>query len=345
MSTQVYRRNRQQPQHGLLATSRRRYATKEGDVGPATNTSSYDANAMPSSTSGVDASKHDRKTEGHDSQSKATTGKKELDADVGPATNTWSQNPNAMPSTVSGIDAAKKQRGLHTSAKGRTAVAASFHGANPSATDTSADDLAAKSSHTPRENTTSERSLQPSADSTTPQNHYDFFPRTLPRGSPPNGPFAIDLRALRQEFLSLQANAHPDRHPGDIKHRAEALSSRINDAYKTLVDPLSRAQYVLSLNGIDVAGDETAKVEDQGLLMEVLEAREIVEDAESPEDLTELRTKNHRRIDETVALLKTLLEKADWEGAKREAVRLRYWNNIRESLQNWEQGKPVVLEH
>jgi molecular chaperone HscB len=33
------------------------------------------------------------------------------------------------------------------------------------------------------------------------------------------------------------------------------------------------------------------------------------------------------------------------EAAKREAVRLRYWVNIKESLDNWERGKPIVLEH
>merc|ERR1711939_855114 len=142
-----------------------------------------------------------------------------------------------------------------------------------------------------------------------PQTHYEFFPKTLPSGPPPSGPFHIDVRELRREFLQLQSIAHPDRHPQHLKTRAEATSARINEAYKTLQNPLLRAQYLLSLRGIDVAEDETAKVDDPELLMEVLDAREEIENAEE------------------------------------EGVRLRYWVNIRESLDAWERGKPVVLVH
>ncbi|KAK8084424.1 Co-chaperone Hsc20 [Apiospora hydei] len=115
-------------------------------------------------------------------------------------------------------------------------------------------------------------------------------------------------------------------HPQTSKNRAEAASARINEAFKTLAHPLLRAQYLLELAGrADNAGtDESAKVEDPELLMEVLEAREMIEEAESEEALEPLREEN---------------------GAEREAVRLRYWVNIRESIDAWEKGKPVVLEH
>jgi len=112
-----------------------------------------------------------------------------------------------------------------------------------------------------------------------PQNHYEIFPQTLSAGPPPSGPFDIDVRALRNEFLQLQAKAHPDMHRGEAKNRAEGLSMLINEAYKTLQDPLRRAQYLLSLRGIEVAEDETARVEDPELLMGVLEVRETIEDA------------------------------------------------------------------
>lgn len=129
-----------------------------------------------------------------------------------------------------------------------------------------------------------------------PRTHYEFFPQTVPQGPPPNGPFFIDPRALRQEFLQLQAKAHPDRHQSHLKARAEATSARINEAYKTLQNPLLRAQYLLSLNGIDVAEDETAKVEDPELLMEVLNAREEIEEAQEEGELERLKNINDERI-------------------------------------------------
>lgn len=177
------------------------------------------------------------------------------------------------------------------------------------------------------------------------QTHYSFFPNALPAGPPPDGPFAIDLSALKKEFLQLQARAHPDLHPQADKKRAEALSARINEAYKTLQNPLLRAQYLLSLRGIEVAEDETAKVDDPELLMEVLEARENIEEAESEEDLVEMRERNEERIAESTEIIDQAFKRDDLDAAKSEAVKLRYWVNIKESIENWEKGVPVVLQH
>lgn len=176
--------------------------------------------------------------------------------------------------------------------------------------------------------------------------HYDFFPQTLPAGPPPAGPFDVDVRALRREFLQLQAVAHPDRQPDpSLKARAEAASARINEAYKTLSSPLARAQYLLSLAGRDVANDETAKVADPELLMEVLEAREQIEDAGHEHELEGLRRENDARERGSAEELARCFADGDLEGAVRETARLRYWVNIRETIDNWEPGKPVVLEH
>jgi molecular chaperone HscB len=178
-----------------------------------------------------------------------------------------------------------------------------------------------------------------------PQTHYEFFPQTLASGPPPSGSFVIDPRVLRKEFLQLQAKAHPDMHPQSEKRRAEATSARINEAYKTLQNPLLRAQYLLSLRGIDVAEDETAKVEDPELLMEVLDAREEIEAAQEEEELDGMKRVNDERIAASEGVLEQAFAKDDIQTAKQEAVKLRYWINIKESLDGWEKGKPVVLEH
>ena len=102
---------------------------------------------------------------------------------------------------------------------------------------------------------------------------------------------------------------------------------------------------MLSLRGIDVAEDETAKVEDPELLMEVLDAREEIENAGEEEELDEMKRINEERIERSEAILDEAFKRDDIEGAKGEAVRLRYWVNIKESLDAWERGKPVVLVH
>jgi molecular chaperone HscB len=194
-------------------------------------------------------------------------------------------------------------------------------------------------------NTREEPFRQSVAQQAANQTHYSFFPNALPSGPPPAAPFTIDLSTLKREFLQLQARAHPDMHPQSDKKRAEALSSRINEAYKTLQNPLLRAQYLLSLRGIELAEDETAKVEDPELLMEVLDAREAIEEAEKEEDLVEMKEVNEARIRDSEKVLEKAFAEDDVEGAKSEAVRLRYWVNIRESIDAWEKGVPVVLQH
>jgi molecular chaperone HscB len=181
-----------------------------------------------------------------------------------------------------------------------------------------------------------------------PQSHYDFFPLTFPSGPPPASPFTPDLKALRREFLQLQAKAHPDlassSGSGQQKRQAEALSSRINEAYRTLLDPLKRAQYLLLQAGIDVE-DESAKMSGGTLLMEVMEAREAVEEVESEEELIVIREENDARIAESVRVLDDAFREGRLDAAAEEAVRLRYWMNIEESIRGWEKGRGGGVIH
>lgn len=96
---------------------------------------------------------------------------------------------------------------------------------------------------------------------------------------------------------------------------------------------------------MDVANDESLKVEEPDLLMLVLEAREEIEEAEKEADLETPQRENDERIAASEEVLEGAFKNDDIEAAKKEAVRLRYWVNIKESLDNWEQGKPVVLQH
>lgn len=220
------------------------------------------------------------------------------------------------------------------------------------------------SSPTPRRGPEAVKEADPSSKPPhAPLPYYALFPQTLATGPPPTGPFSIDVRALRREFLQLQAASHPDFHHAAAsasassssqthsisRRKAEALSSHINAAYKTLSSPLLRAQYLLAERyGIDLAGDEASSLTgppDAALLGEVMAAREVIEDAGSEEELEEVRAENTERIRKCLEELETAFQREDVTAAVRETVRLRYWENIRESVEAWEEGKPVVLQH
>lgn len=226
------------------------------------------------------------------------------------------------------------------------------------------------SSSEPSSSSTPSSSASTSGAPASPPSFYALFPKTFPLGAPPVGPFHIDVRALRTEFLQLQAAAHPDFHHhasgaatesdtgrgggGSSGHssaraRAEALSSLINEAYRTLASPLLRAQYLLRQRfDVDLANDESTlhgTGKDMELLMAVLEVREEIEQATSEEDLDPVRTANDARMRASEAALADAFAADDAAAARREAVRLRYWVNIDDALRNWERGKDIVLEH
>ncbi|KAL8644799.1 MAG: hypothetical protein Q9226_007586 [Calogaya cf. arnoldii] len=198
------------------------------------------------------------------------------------------------------------------------------------------------------------RAVPTQKESLRPQTHYDLFPSSLPSGAPPKGSFHINPVVLRKEFLQLQAKAHPDRHQGLDKAKAEAASARINDAYRTLLNPLARARYLLGLHGVEMGEDESiagspsdsGEGMDAGLLMEVMEVREEIEAAESRAEVEEIKARNDERKKASEDRLDKLFRAGDVEAARRETVELGYWVNVGTALENWEKaGDGRVSEH
>ena len=191
-------------------------------------------------------------------------------------------------------------------------------------------------------------------------NYYTLFPSTFPNGPPPNSPFEIPLRPLRGEFLALQGQSHPDKYPPGIpKQRAEAISALLNEAYRTLVDPLFRAQYLLRVqHGVDVTAEDSAAADkqmlDKELLIAVMEVQERIEEiAEEVEDvaeaekvIAEMKKENTERVQMNVQALGDCVDRGDVEGMRRECVRLRFWYSVGEGLREWEPGvREIRLVH
>ena len=73
--------------------------------------------------------------------------------------------------------------------------------------------------------------------------------------------------------------------------------------------------------------------------------REQIEEAETEAEVEEMRTDNEERLAKSVRVLEEAFARDDLETARREAVRLRYWVNVGDTLREWERGKPVLLHH
>src|SRR6201992_4301498 len=66
---------------------------------------------------------------------------------------------------------------------------------------------------------------------------------------------SIDTAALEKAFYAQSRKLHPDRFaskPQAEQDAALAASSQLNDAYRTLRDPIPRTEYLLSLQGVQL---------------------------------------------------------------------------------------------
>ena len=96
----------------------------------------------------------------------------------------------------------------------------------------------------------------------------------------------LSLDELQTRFYELSRQLHPDRFMSRPEaERREALdkSSELNDGYRTLKDPVKRAQYVLRQAGFDI-GEQRSKDVPPELLEEVFELNMALEEMRSGDD-------------------------------------------------------------
>jgi molecular chaperone HscB len=155
-------------------------------------------------------------------------------------------------------------------------------------------------------------------------------------GLPPR--YRFDPAELDRAYRALQRDIHPDRYAtGDERERRLALqsSARVNEAYRALKDPVGRAQYLLSLRGIDALA-ETHTALPGAFLERELERREAVADAQDGRDTGRLgELLREVRADAAVleSSLADRLESENWDAA-RDAVReLRFLAKVGEDIE------------
>ena len=158
----------------------------------------------------------------------------------------------------------------------------------------------------------------------------DFFTTfSLPRK------LQLNLSALEKSFYAQSRKLHPDRFaakPQAEQDAALAASSALNDAYRTLRDPIARTEYLLSLEGIkleeqsraatDLAkstGTEKKQVAPPDLLEEAFELNMALEemrmdpDPNTRKDLEAARDKFTAMLAESQTQLETLW--SQWDAA------------------------------
>jgi molecular chaperone HscB len=75
----------------------------------------------------------------------------------------------------------------------------------------------------------------------------------------------LDLGMLEHEFHKLSRKLHPDRYARSTQSEREwslADTALVNDAYRTLKDPITRTEYLLKLSGATIGEEHAGKTPD-----------------------------------------------------------------------------------
>ncbi len=137
-----------------------------------------------------------------------------------------------------------------------------------------------------------------------PTDYFSFF--GLPRK------LNIDTAALEREMFSLSRKLHPDLYANASEQEQSwslEQTSKLNDAHRTLRDPIARTEYLLKIEGIRVQERSAAATEEartSGQLKKAAVPPDLLEEVfEVNMQLEELRA-NKKLGDEDYALVREL---------------------------------------
>ena len=152
---------------------------------------------------------------------------------------------------------------------------------------------------------------------------------------------AIDLAALQARFYELSRKLHPDRYSRKSA-REKALSTEataiLNDGWRTLKDPLERAEYLLDAEGFPIAEQRTKDVPPE-LLEEVFELNMALEelrdgDASARQQLVGARERFQTMLAQSDQDLEKLFVRWDSERGQSPLAAIRAVLNRRRYISN-----------
>ncbi len=147
-------------------------------------------------------------------------------------------------------------------------------------------------------------------------------------------PAALDLEPalLDKAYFALQRRWHPDRFVGkspEERAQASVEAAALNDAYRTLKDPLARAVYLAALKGVELPGDGKT-IDDPELLMDAMEAREALHEAGTIQAVDSLAAQAREDMRDALSGLGSLFLRDDKPALRKALLRLRYLDKFAE---------------
>ena len=151
--------------------------------------------------------------------------------------------------------------------------------------------------------------------------------------------FKLDGSLLSSQFRELQKRFHPDNFAtGSERDRLMAVqkAAQINDAYQVLKNPISRAEYILAEQGVEIRGEQQT-MQDPMFLMEQMELREELEeiaDSSDPESaLFDFDSKVSKMYKQHLASVEQELDDGLWAEAADRVRKLKFIAKLKNEIE------------
>jgi len=178
-----------------------------------------------------------------------------------------------------------------------------------------------------------------------PVDYFTFF--GLPRK------LNLDVAALEKDFYELSRKLHPDLNARAGSQEQEwslQQSSLLNDAYRTLKDPIKRTQYLLRLEGVELeeqSKSATEKARSTGEVKQQIVPPDLLEEVfELNMQLEELRMQKKMGEGDPALIQEIGRQKLELEEKQEALLRelrghWKMWDGVIQRTQN---GQPVSEE-
>ncbi|ART81033.1 co-chaperone HscB [Oceanisphaera avium] len=157
--------------------------------------------------------------------------------------------------------------------------------------------------------------------------------------------FDVDSHALADTYRTLQKQFHPDKFAAHSeRERLQAVqgAARINDAYTTLKNPLNRAQYLLSLHGVELNAEQQT-LKDPAFLMQQMEWREQLEELSHAPDVLAAILAFEQELQQAsqdyYGQLSHQLTQAAWQEAADTVRKLKFMTKLHAELERLEDAQ------
>ncbi|ODN01082.1 Iron-sulfur cluster co-chaperone protein HscB, mitochondrial [Orchesella cincta] len=161
--------------------------------------------------------------------------------------------------------------------------------------------------------------------------------------------YRVDLQNVANKTKQLQKRFHPDLYSqkgSEQQNLSQEYSSLVNKALYTLLDPIARGRYMLTLAGLspeDPDGDlERTMTSDPEFLEEVMELNERLEEINSEGDWKDFRNQNEETLKEIHEELEKAFEKGEIKEAQRLLGRMKYFDTLQHKLKDLQSRIGVV---